>query len=150
VWHACALLRGGTVACWGDNALGTLGTAASPAAVLTATAVPGIAGVQQVEVGFRHTCALLRDATVVCWGKNDLGELGRGTASPFEATPAPVMGLTDVTQITAHSPHDGPVEGGHTCALRRDGAVVCWGKNDLGQLGDGTTTTRAAPVTVSF
>ncbi len=150
VWHACALRSDDTLACWGDNALGTL--AAPPTATPTASAAPvaGVTNVQQVVVGYRHTCALLRDRTVVCWGKNSLGELGRGAASPCEAAPAPVMGLSDVAQITAHSPNDGAVEGGHTCALRRDGAVLCWGKNDLGQLGDGTTMTRAAPVTVTF
>ncbi len=150
VWHTCALRSDATISCWGDNALATLGSAPSPVVTTMPVAVAGVAGVTQLEVGYRHTCVLLRDGTVSCWGKNDLGELGRGSTSPFEATPALVMGLSDVTQIASHSPHDVPLEGGHTCALRRDGSVVCWGKNDVGQLGDGTTMTRAAPVAVRF
>ena len=59
-------------------------------------------------------------------------------------------GLNDLVAVTSHAPNDGPVEGSHTCALRRNGDLYCWGKNDLGQLGDGTTTNRTSPVRVTF
>lgn len=149
VWHGCVVRASGAVACAGDNAVGELGTAASADPVLTATLVPGVTGAVDVATGYRFSCALLRDGTVTCWGKNDLGELGRGSTSPFAEAGA-VPGLTDVVQVTAHGPQDGATEGGHACALRRNGEVYCWGKNDLGQLGDGSTTQRASPVRVVF
>lgn len=93
--------------------------------------------------GGHHVCGVLKDGTVRCWGRDSLeppttvdgvmvgdGALGRGAAvSMLEgATPAKVVGLSDVTQVSV-----GPRFG--TCARTSDGAVYCWGKNDLGQLG---------------
>lgn len=87
--------------------------------------------------GGEHTCGLLKDGTVRCWGRDKSqgstqpeGALGRGrSVSTLEgATPAPVVGLHDVTQISV-----GRTLG--TCARTSDGSVYCWGKNDSGQLG---------------
>ncbi len=94
--------------------------------------------------GSRHVCGLLKDGTVRCWGRDSLappvtpdggemvgdGALGRGVAvSTLEgATPAKVVGLSNVTQISV-----GPNFG--TCARTSDGSVYCWGRNDFGQLG---------------
>lgn len=86
--------------------------------------------------GGQHTCGLLKDGTVRCWGFDD-GALGRGAvASILEgATPAPVVGLTAVTQISV-----GPAGG--TCARTSEGALYCWGRNDFGQLGRPNTELR--------
>jgi hypothetical protein len=86
-----------------------------------------------------HACALLSDATVKCWGANQMGQLGDGTHTR-RLTAVAVPGLAGATSVSAG--------GGMTCAVLADGSVRCWGANDLGQLGDGTMTDRSAPVAV--
>ncbi len=93
-----------------------------------------------VASGKSHTCALLTDGTVQCWGSGSSGRLGNGdTASQF--TPVEVTGITDATQIAAG--------GAHTCVMLSGGTVKCWGFNMAGELGDGTTTDSSVPVTVT-
>jgi alpha-tubulin suppressor-like RCC1 family protein len=81
---------------------------------------------------------------VVCWGWNDEGEIGDGSATGFAvtvATPAMVSGLTNAVEIGV---------GVHfSCARRATGSIVCWGENQPGQLGDGTMTSRRTPVAVT-
>jgi len=140
---SCALLNNGTVTCWGQNASADICSGpnvmhASP------TAVTGVAGARKLAAGTTHVCALMADHTVTCWGQNFYGQLGSpsaGSCPSYEHGPQPVQGLTDVAQVVAG--------GDHTCALREDGGVVCWGYNKYGQLGDGTTTDRPAPVAVT-
>jgi alpha-tubulin suppressor-like RCC1 family protein len=111
---------------------------------------PGSPPTVDVAIGYRHACALLRDGTATCWGQNAVGELGRGTTSPVGAPRARCRASPTSWSVTSHAPNDGPVEGSHTCALRRNGELYCWGKNDLGQLGDGTMTGRPSPTRVTF
>ncbi len=98
-----------------------------------------------VAAGAYHTCTLLTDGTVDCWGDNQFGELGDGTSTD-SSTPVQVLGVGDsgllagVTQIT--------LGGDHTCALITGGTVDCWGWNGYGQLGNGTTTNSSTPVQV--
>lgn len=93
----------------------------------------------QLALGGHHSCALLADHTVVCWGENNYGQLGDGTTT-VHRRPAPVPGLTDVSEIAAGE--------SSTCARVDDGSVLCWGGNQQGQLGDGTTDTRLLPTPV--
>ena len=80
---------------------------------------------------------------MLSWGINETGQLGSGSASPgFRPTPASVTGLIDVVAISCGFGL------GHSLALRRDGSVWAWGYNDAGQLGDGSNTSRLAPVQV--
>ncbi len=138
--HSCAMAQDGLY-CWGSNQFGQLGAmgadrcmidgtavecARTPVKVMAPTLIVGIAA------GTGHTCVLLENGQVFCWGANQYAQLGRGTASemPVREPTQVRMGsgiLTDVTAITAGRDH--------TCALRRDGGVVCWGRNDRGQLG---------------
>lgn len=99
--------------------------------------------ITQLEAGGEHTCELFNTGGVKCWGGNDFGQLGDGTSGTDRLTPVSVSGLTSgVTQIAAGD--------SHTCALLSTGAVKCWGSNDFGQLGDGTSgTDRLTPVSVS-
>jgi hypothetical protein len=95
----------------------------------------------QVEAGGGHTCALISDQSVRCWGSNDSGQLGDGTTT-HRWTPVSVSGLGGVAGIS-------PGSFLHSCARLADGTARCWGFNAQGQLGDGTTTDRWTPVPVS-
>ncbi len=96
--------------------------------------------VTAISGGWGHTCALLADNTVRCWGDNFDGQLGDGTTTD-RPIPVRVSGISTATAISAG--------GDHTCALLADHTVRCWGDNFDGQLGDGTTLDRHTPVTVS-
>jgi alpha-tubulin suppressor-like RCC1 family protein len=147
--HTCAVVGdGGEVRCWGDNLRGQLGddapdVRASPAPVQGQRGTP-LRGAKAVALGAGHSCALL-DGGAVCWGQNDDGQLGDGTIAS-RARPAPVLAaeggppLGGVTSLAAGR--------FHACAIVAEGAVRCWGKNDAGQLGDGTAEARTSPVAV--
>jgi len=143
--HTCALLRDGTVHCWGENVDGQLGTSTAGEVSTTPVRVGGITGAIAVTAGWQHTCALLGDGTVQCWGRNLEGQLGNGTTTS-STTPVRVVDLTGAIAVT----------GGwwrHSCALLSDSSVKCWGAvgadNAFGQLGNGSTTGSATPVTMT-
>ena len=94
---------------------------------------------QVIAAGLSHTCVLLDNGAVQCWGYNENG-LGDGTTT-FSSTPVTVSGITTARAIVAGS--------SHACAVLANGTVQCWGSNVFGQLGDGTTTSSSTPVTVS-
>ncbi len=93
----------------------------------------------QIAAGYYHTCALISDGTVRCWGDNNKGQLGDGSTQDRH-TLVEVVGITNAVQISAGWYH--------TCAVISDGHAKCWGYNYYGQLGDGSTTTRHTPVEV--
>jgi alpha-tubulin suppressor-like RCC1 family protein len=130
--HTCALLTTGAVSCWGYNEYGQLGdgtTSDSP----TPVAVAGLgSGVRAITTGGNFSCALKTDGGVSCWGLNAAGQLGDGTYADSRSSPVEVVGLpSGVTAIAAGFYH--------ICAITKDGGVTCWGGNDSGQLGIGTT-----------
>ena len=137
--HTCAVLNNGTVWCWGDNQFGQLGNGTT-ASSATPVQVVGLAGAVAVSAGWAHSCALLGDGTVQCWGENEFAQLGNGTTSS-SATPVRVSGISGAVAVTAGWWH-------HSCALLGDGTVRCWGVNDWGQLGNGTTTDASTQVTM--
>lgn len=92
--------------------------------------------------GGAHTCARTVARTVACWGRNTYGELGMDGGDRL--TPTTVPGLSDVIAVAAGG-GGGSGLSGHTCALTVPGTVFCWGANDWGQLGDGTTAIVSAP-----
>jgi alpha-tubulin suppressor-like RCC1 family protein len=90
-----------------------------------------------VTAGGVHTCALTRDGTAWCWGRNTYGQLGDGTTDD-RMRPTLVAGERRFTGIAAN--------GAHTCATAVGGGDFCWGLNLDGQLGDGTRSNQTRPV----
>ncbi|OBS51708.1 hypothetical protein A8B73_14880 [Methylosinus sp. 3S-1] len=126
---ACALTSVGGVMCWGYNEFGAVGdgtTTDRPSPV----AVSGLSGgVVAITTGALHACALTVAGAVLCWGSNANGQIGDGTMTN-RLTPVAVSGLSSgVVAIAAGQFHN--------CALTSAGAVLCWGWDGLGQLGDG-------------
>jgi alpha-tubulin suppressor-like RCC1 family protein len=146
--HACALTSTGSVLCWGDNANGDVGDGTqtgrpTPTQVsgLTSGVVAIATGGSPQTGGANYSCALTSAGAVQCWGANFNGQIGDGTTTQ-RLTPTQVTGLTSgVSAISAG--------GTHACALTTAGAVLCWGDNTYGQLGDGTTTQRLTPTPVT-
>ena len=139
-YNGAAVLASGQLATWGSDSDGQIGDSRYPTARTSPFVVPGLPGITQVAVGANHVLALDSTGTVWAWGNNNFGELGNGTlASGTNSNPLParVPGLTGVTQIAAGT--------GYSVALRSDGTVWAWGRNNFGQLGDGTTQTRLSP-----
>src|SRR5438034_3530979 len=79
--HSCAVLTDGTVRCWGANTRGEVGISNAADDVLLPTPVAGLTSVTAIACGLLHTCAVLQDGTVRCWGGNGYGQLGTGTTS---------------------------------------------------------------------
>lgn len=140
--HTCARLQNGSVRCWGEANNGQLGYGNAnrigdnedPSAVgPVALGAPAV----QIAAGWLHNCALLDTDQIKCWGRGNEGRLGYGNVAwvGLVNTPAAV-GFVDVggtpTKISAGS--------AHTCVLRDDGTVVCWGFGARGQLGYGNVT----------
>lgn len=152
--HSCARSQDGRIWCWGSNEWGQLtgddhgsGTSVPPGVVVPAPRqVEGLGGpATLVAAGSLHTCAAIEDGTVWCWGDNSTGQLGHGTVSDVEPFPVQVLGMdggllsmamNGSQDRTEHS-EDPIVYVHHTCAVKVDGTVWCWGANSRGQLGDG-------------
>jgi alpha-tubulin suppressor-like RCC1 family protein len=141
--HTCAILSDQTVRCWGRNSFGQLGDGQTCGSFCeTPVVVSGLMDVTAIDAGGNHTCALLSDNTARCWGDNGEGQLGDDLACGEAcATPVEIAGLTDIGTLSAGNLH--------TCATLADTTAWCWGSNEFGQLGDGTTTSRATPTLVS-
>src|SRR5204863_1826609 len=118
----------------------------------TPVTVVGITNAIAVGAGYHHSCALLEDGRVQCWGDNTYGQLGngaainpntpRGAASTLHSSvPVTVVGITTAVSVTAS-------DGYHSCAVLQDGTVKCWGDNVSGQLGNGTRNGTSTPATV--
>jgi alpha-tubulin suppressor-like RCC1 family protein len=138
---SCALLAGHGLECWGFNAFGELGDGTTRNRTRP-VAVSGLSsGVRAVALGANHSCALLRGGRAKCWGNNYNGELGNGTTKERHI-PVAVSRLASGARAISPGTY-------FTCGLGSGGRVECWGANDSGQLGDGTTTDRHTPVAVS-
>jgi alpha-tubulin suppressor-like RCC1 family protein len=113
----------------------------SNTAHLVPTAVSTSVVFATISAGASHTCGLSTDNVAYCWGSNAEGQLGTGALNdPPAKTPTAVAGGLKFLSISAGSRH--------TCALDLSYHGYCWGNNDYGTLGDGTTTKRAAPTAV--
>jgi alpha-tubulin suppressor-like RCC1 family protein len=132
-----ALLANGTVMAWGENNDGQLGDGNTKNKDEPAP-VEGLGDVIAISAGDGDSLALLADGTVMAWGDDSEGELGRSTAEGNSDVPVPVSDLSGVTAISAGTASGIDINSVHNVALLDDGAVMAWGGNKEGQLGDGT------------
>ena len=150
--RSCAILANGWVKCWGQNLYGHLGVGDTNdrggAPGTMGTALPRVAlgagrTATSLAVGASHTCALLDDGTVKCWGYNDHGELGLGDTTWRGGAPGQMGGALPAVDLGTGRTATAIAAGRtHTCALLDDGTVKCWGQGQFGQLGLGTFGAR--------
>ena len=149
--HTCALVSNGRARCWGNNANGKLGnnstrSSATAVFVVGPTGREALTGIKSIAPGSWHSCAVV-DTGALCWGKNDLGQLGNGAYAynsrllPLKVAAQNGMALSDVRAIatTAYS----------TCAVAgTERSVVCWGGDNYGILGNGSSASGPTPTPV--
>ena len=147
--HTCAILDNGDLKCWGLDDKGQLGdggsntntNAPSSTAINLGTGRTAVAA----SVGYYHTCAILDNGDLKCWGSDQYGQLGDGGSNTDTNAPSSTAinlgtGRTAVAVATAD----------HTCAILDNGEAKCWGYDASGQLGDGgSNTNQGSPVAVS-
>lgn len=136
--HAAALRGNGNIYCWGINTYGRLGDG-TLSSRSTPTALSGNNNDWvQVASGQEHGAAVKGNGTLWCWGRNHQGQLGNNSTTDT-SSPVTVAGsITNWAQVSCGTSHTG--------GLTSDGKIYCWGRNDQGQLGDNTTTSRSSPV----
>ena len=149
-FHTCGLVSGGTAYCWGWNEYGQLGDGTSGYGTYRTApvAVSGGLSFTALAAGQQHTCGLVAGGTTYCWGSNAWGQIGDGTVGTYRTAPVAVSGGRTFTSLVAGALH--------TCGLVAGGTAYCWGYNNYGQIGDGTSgvngdssANRTTPVAVS-
>jgi alpha-tubulin suppressor-like RCC1 family protein len=143
--HNCALLSDGRVKCWGDNGFGQLGMEDSDhrgddqgemGEALSAVSLGADGSVRAIAAGDHHSCALLDNNAIKCWGRNTSGQLGIGTDESQGDEPNEMgMALPTVDHPAQSAILSITAGRAHTCILTDAGVVFCWGENDAGQLG---------------
>ena len=131
--HTCSLTAEGVAYCWGGNDRGQLGDG-SGSRRGTPVRVDAPEPFATLSAGVSHTCAVGVSGAVYCWGANDAGQAG---GEGGRLTPARISADRLVAVSAGMS---------HSCGLDPSGRLLCWGRNDHGQLGDGTRSSRSAPV----
>jgi alpha-tubulin suppressor-like RCC1 family protein len=134
--HVCGLRGAGALYCWGLNGQGQLGTGNT-----TNRNTPGLIAsgseFQTLGLGGYHSCAILKSGALRCWGHNVRGQVGTGGSGTNLSSVQSIGSATDWIAVQGG--------GFHTCGIRRDTGLYCWGSNQDRQLGDGTTTQRNSP-----
>ncbi len=154
VEHSCAILPSGRVKCWGRNDAGqlgqdstdTLGDSAGEMAALPPVNLGAGRTATAIATGgmftYTHTCALLDDATVKCWGQNSAGQLGQGHIQRIGDQPGEMAALPPVNLGAGRTATAIATGEQHTCAILDNATVKCWGNNGDGQLGQDNTVSR--------
>ncbi len=138
--HTCAVKSSGELLCWGYNFYGQLGDGIAISRYTPGPVVGLGSAAAAVYPGYWHTCALLTNGQVQCWGANFAGQLGSGSIpNPHIAAPVYGMGSGVI---------DAAAGGAHSCDLNASGGVACWGLNDSGQLGYLSSLANPIPMPV--
>ena len=146
--HTCALLDDNSIKCWGQGTVygqpgqgntNNIGDNETPADISSINLGSGRSA-KALSAGGSHTCALLDDNSIKCWGRADSGQLGQGNTLAIgdDETPA------DISSIDlggGRSAKAVSVGGNHTCAILDDNSLKCWGYGQYGKLGQGNTLT---------
>ena len=151
--HTCALFENGSVKCWGETTLLGIGYNdvdgfgdgyQETGEVLPYLPLPSGRTVVEIEAGYRHTCAILDNGEITCWGDNSQGQLGIGNTSFMGDSADEIGDHSTTTSITPSPSSSTPVSlamgWDHSCVLFSNGEVFCWGDNSRGQLGIGSTS----------
>ena len=141
-YHTCSIFDDGSVRCWGSNEFGQLGDGTTIERTTPVSVDLGGGSALGISSGESHTCAVLNDNSVKCWGLNSNGQLGDGTTTDRSSPTLTDMGGEEVLLVSAGSYH--------TCAIMSDRSVMCWGDNWNGQIGDGTNADKTTPVEISI
>jgi alpha-tubulin suppressor-like RCC1 family protein len=138
--HTAAIKTDGTLWTWGSNSFGQLGDDTFISKSIPVTTFAGGTNWKQVACGFDYTSAIKTDGTLWTWGQNYYGQLGDNTTTTYSPTPVTTFaGGTNWKQVAGG--------GSHTAAIKTDGTLWTWGRNDDGQLGNNTTTDSPTPIT---
>ena len=156
--HTCAILNDDTVKCWGNNSNGQIGGGSGAINTISGSAGDPLNGgtASRISAGWLHTCAVLSDKSVQCWGNNAWGQTGGGTPNLGGSRTATEISVGFITSCAilndaavkcwgfVFSPNLGgktatqvTVGARHACALLNDKTVKCWGRNSQGQIGGG-------------
>jgi len=141
-----ALMNDGTMKGWGENFFGATGSGDNVTPQYTPVNVVDLTNVKTISAGGYYSIALKNDGTVWAWGSGYYGQLGNNTVDIPSFTPVQVQGpggvgfLNNVLTISAGQ--------NNTLALKNDGTAWAWGRNDAGQIGNGTTTDALVPFQV--
>jgi alpha-tubulin suppressor-like RCC1 family protein len=143
--YSCAVDANGALSCWGANCFNQLGAdslieqcGTPPMPCSTKPSPVHVAGsFQAVGAAFSHTCALTAAGAILCWGDNNVGQLGNSNSGDRSVTPVAILGSQTYRALS--------VGREFTCAITDRGAPLCWGMNDKGQLGIGVAGNRTVP-----
>lgn len=136
--HACAVIAGGDVKCWGANESGQLGNGSTVESAVPVDVVGLGSSAVSISAGRAHTCAITSTAQLKCWGLNNSGQLGDQTTTNRSTA---VLALTGVLNVAAG--------GNHTCAVDQTHSALCWGRGSRGQLGNGSLSSWSIPFEVT-
>ena len=149
-YHACVIASDNKLYCWGRNHRGQLGNnsmvdSSRPVAV-NMTGVLAGKTIKQISTGAYHTCVVASDDNAYCWGENMKGQLGNNSTAnssvPVKVDTSGALAGKTIKQIsTGHY---------HTCAVASDDKIYCWGENNNGELGNGSTVDSRVPVAVNM
>jgi alpha-tubulin suppressor-like RCC1 family protein len=150
----CGIDANGAAYCWGWGRLGERGDGVLSEVQTTPVAVLGSLSFTSLEIGpGYHTCGVTGSGQAYCWGNNGQGQVGTDVTTGETCSEGPCASIPLAVQggVTLTFVEPGGVWAfrEHTCGLAQNGSAYCWGSNDFGQLGDGTTTDTSTPTAVS-
>lgn len=137
--YACGIRTTGDVTCWGENSAGQLGDNTTTARY-SPTVIDGGTTYSKIATYMSTTCGITTSGDLKCWGAQEYGQVGNNQSTGFQTTPVVISGGTLYVDLA--------MGWDHGCAVRASGEVDCWGRNDAGQIGDGTPNNALTPTPV--